>query len=136
MWLLSSNRAGTSKPTPNQPLQQPGRALRPGHQDDCSMVSAPPTRVGRGSAPHSESETSGPLCVLRHHGQWHDHWAIPYRSAADLEEVAGPSASPAWLLFLGLVRSAPEAFCASPGPRGPLGVPSGTRTRDLTSRMR
>ena len=34
------------------------------------------------------------------------------------------------------VRTARPTRRASPGPRGPLGVPSGTRTRDLTSRMR
>ena len=60
---------------------------------------------------------------------------LPGRGGAYLAEVVvSPTSS--GLPLLDYVRPAAEALRASRGHRGPLGVPSGKQSRDLTSRMR
>src|SRR5713226_10602210 len=98
------------------------------------MVSAEPAPPVGGATSDTGSEITRPLRLLRHHGQQHSVAAIPRRSGPYLGEMVG-TPTKAWLPLLGRDESAAGALCAARRHRGSLGVPSGKRTHDLTSRM-
>ena len=103
-----------------QDVQEP---IPPWIGSPVAMVSAQPPSSDGGPAPDAESETAGPLRVLRDHRQLAGTEPFPHRGHMDLEALAvAPSAW--WPDDLGPPQSLPEASPASASDRGPLGVPS------------
>src|SRR5262249_41991322 len=104
-----------------QDVQEP---IPPWIENPVAVVSAQPPSPDEGPAPDSESETGGPLCVLRDHRQFAGPEPIPHGGHLALEALA-LAPSPAWESDdLGPPQSLPEASSASASDRGPLGVPS------------
>ncbi len=95
------------------------RGLKP-----FGMVSAQPPRSEEGTAPDTESEACGPLCVLRDHRQLNGAGPIPYRSHMDLEALAVSPSQARQPDDLGPTQSHAEALPASAGDCGSLGVSS------------
>src|SRR5262249_7396237 len=99
-------------------------SIPPWTESPLGMVSAQPPPPDRGPAPDPETETGGPLRVLRDHRQLAGIEPFSHGGHVDLEAlaVAPPSARPSD--DLGPPQSHPEACPASACDRGPLGVPS------------